>query len=74
MKTFARFLLVGTILLAWCAWATEPSPVAVAKSVFPKRGSQTFATVSSPDESLIVELRLEPHSAGKATASGLLAR
>ena len=29
MRTFARFLLVGTILLAWCAWATEPSPVAV---------------------------------------------
>jgi hypothetical protein len=33
-----------------------------------ERGSQTFATVSYPDESLIVEFRLEPYSAGKATA------
>jgi hypothetical protein len=68
MKTFARFLLVGTMLLARCAWATEPSPVAFAKGVVSERGSQTFATVSYPDESLIVEFRLEPYSAGKATA------
>ncbi len=68
MKTFARFLLVGTMLLARCAWATEPSPVAFAKSVVSERGSQTFATVSYPDKSLIVQFRLEPYSAGKATA------
>src|SRR3984885_2240231 len=68
MKTFARFLLVGTLLLARSAWATEPSPVAFAKSVVSERGSQTFATVSYPDRSLIVEFRLEPYSAGKATA------
>jgi hypothetical protein len=69
MKTFARFLLVGTMLLvARCAWATEPSPVAFAKSVVSERGSQTFATVSYPDRCLIVEFRLEPYSAGKATA------
>ena len=68
MKTFARFLLVGTMLLARCAWATEPSPVAFAKSVVSERGSQTFATVSYPDKSLIVVFRLEPYSAGKATA------
>ena len=67
MRTFARFLLVGTMLLARCAWATEPSPVAFAKSVVSERGSQTFATVSSPDESLIVEFRLEPYSPGKTT-------
>jgi hypothetical protein len=68
MKTFARFLLVGTMLLAWCASAAELSPVAFAKSVVSERGSQTFATVSYPDENLIVEFRLEPYSAGKATA------
>ena len=44
------------------------TPVAFAKSVVSKRGSQTFATVSYPDRSLIVEFRLEPYSAGKATA------
>ena len=68
MKTFARFLFVGTMLLARCAWAAEPSPVAFAKSVVSERGSQTFATVSYPDRNLIVEFRLEPYSAGKATA------
>jgi hypothetical protein len=68
MKTFARFLFVATMLLAQCAWATEPSPVAFAKSVVSERGSQTFATVSYPDRSLIVEFRLEPYSAGNATA------
>jgi hypothetical protein len=68
MKTFARCLLVGTILLARFAWASEPSPVAFANSVVSERGSQTFATVSYPDKSLIVEFRLEPYSAGKATA------
>jgi len=68
MKTFARFLLVGTMLLVRCAWASEPSPVAFAKSVVSERGSQTFATVSYPDRNLIVEFRLEPYSAGKATA------
>ena len=68
MKTFARFLLVGTMLLARCAWATDPSPVAFAKSVVSEHGSQTFATVSYPDRSLIVEFRLEPYSDGKATA------
>jgi hypothetical protein len=68
MKTLARFLLVGILLFARCAWAAEPSPVAFAKSVVSERGSQTFATVSYPDRSLIVEFRLEPYSAGKATA------
>jgi hypothetical protein len=68
MKTLARFLLVATMLLARCAWATEPSPVAFAKGVVSEHGSQTFATVSYPDKSLIVEFRLEPYSAGKATA------
>jgi hypothetical protein len=68
MKTFAYFLLVGTMLLARCAWAAEPSPVAFAKGVVSEHGSQTFATVSYPDRSLIVEFRLEPYSAGKATA------
>jgi hypothetical protein len=68
MKTLARFLLVGTMLFARCAWAAEPSPVAFAKSVVSEHGSQTFATVSYPDRSLIVEFRLEPYSAGKATA------
>jgi hypothetical protein len=68
MKTFVRFLLVGAILLARCVWAAESSPVAFAKSVVSERGSQTFATVSYPDESLIVEFRLEPYSTGKATA------
>jgi hypothetical protein len=68
MKTFYRFLLIGTMLLARCAWAAESSPVAFAKSVVSERGSQTFATVSYPDRNLIVEFRLEPYSAGKATA------
>src|ERR1700739_4230580 len=68
MKTSARFLLVGTILLVGGAWATVPSPVAFARGVVSERGSQTFATVSYPDKSLIVEFRLEPYSAGKATA------
>ena len=68
MKTFARFLLVGTMLIVGGAWATEPSPIAFARSVVSERGSQTFATVSYPDKSLIVEFRLEPYSAGKATA------
>ena len=68
MKTFARFLLVGSMLLARCAWATDLSPVAFAKSVVSERGSQTFATVSYPDRSLIVEFRLEPYSTGKTTA------
>jgi hypothetical protein len=44
------------------------TPVAFAKSVVSGRGSQTFATVSYPDKTLIVEFRLEPYSAGKATA------
>ncbi|MDR3483649.1 MAG: hypothetical protein P4M05_01885 [Bradyrhizobium sp.] len=68
MNRFARLLFVGTMLLARCAWATEPSPVAFAKSVVSERGSQTFATMSYPDRSLIVAFRLEPYSAGKATA------
>jgi hypothetical protein len=68
MNRFARFLLVGTMLFARCAWAAEPSPVAFAMSVVSERGSQTFATVSYPDRNLIVEFRLEPYSAGKATA------
>jgi hypothetical protein len=69
MKTFARFILVGIMLLAGCAWAAEVSPVAFAKSVVSERGSQTYATVSYPDKTLIVEFRLEPYSAGKATAA-----
>ncbi len=68
METFARFLLIGTMVLARCAWAAEPSPVEFAKSVVSERGSQTFATVSYPDKNLIVVFRLEPYSAGKATA------
>src|ERR1700677_1546015 len=68
IEIFARFLLFGTMLFAPCAWAAEPSPVAFAKSVVSERGSQTFATVSYPDKNLIVEFRLEPYSAGKATA------
>jgi len=68
MKTLVRFLLVGAMLFAGCAWAIEPSPVAFAKSVVSEHGSQTFATVSYPDRNLIVEFRLEPYSAGKATA------
>jgi hypothetical protein len=68
MKTFARFLLIGTMLLARCAWAAEPSAVEFAKSVVSEHGSQTFATVSYPDKNLIVVFRLEPYSTGKATA------
>ena len=70
MKTFARFLLVGIMLGAGCARAAEPSPAEFARSVVSERGSQTFATVSYPDRSLIVEFRLEPYSAGKASAVG----
>jgi hypothetical protein len=68
MKTFACLLLIGTMLLARCAWASDLSPVAFAKSIVSERGSQTFATVSYPDKSLIVEFRLEPYSTDKATA------
>jgi hypothetical protein len=68
MRGFVRFLFVGAMLMARCAWATEPSPVAFAKSMVSERGSQTFATVSYPDKNLIVEFRLEPYSDGKATA------
>jgi hypothetical protein len=68
MKTLFRFLLVGAMLFVRSAWATEPSPVAFAKSVISEHGSQTFATVSYPDRNLIVEFRLEPYSPGKATA------
>jgi hypothetical protein len=68
MKTFARLLLAGTLLLTGRAWASEPSPVEFAKSVVSERGSQTFATVSYPDRNLIVEFRLEPYSSGKGTA------
>ena len=68
MKTFARFLVIGTMLLARCAWATELTPVAFAKSAISERGSETFATVSYPDKTLIVEFRLDPYSTGKATA------
>jgi hypothetical protein len=68
MKTFARFLLIGTMLLGRCAWAAEPSAVEFAKSVVSEHGSQTFATVSYPDRNLIVVFRLEPYSTGKATA------
>ena len=60
METFARLLLVGTMLLARCACAAELSPVAFANSVVSQPGSQTFATVSYPDRCLIVEFRLEP--------------
>jgi hypothetical protein len=68
MKTLLRLALVGAMLFARCAWAAESAPVAFAKSVVSERGSQTFATVSYPDKTLIVEFRLEPYSAGKATA------
>ena len=68
MKTFVRFVLVGAILLARCAWAAESPPVAFAKSVVSEPRSETFATVSYPDKTLIVEFRLEPYSTGKATA------
>jgi len=68
MKAFVRFALVVAILLGRCAWAAESAPVAFAKSVVSERGSQTLATVSYPDKTLIVEFRLEPYSAGKATA------
>jgi hypothetical protein len=68
MKTFARLLLAGTMLLAGSAWAAEPSPVEFAKSVVSAHGSQTFATVSYPDRNLIVEFRLEPYTSGKTTA------
>jgi hypothetical protein len=67
MKTLARFLIAGTMLLAGSAWASEPSPIEFAKSVVSARGSQTFVTVSYPDRNLIVEFRLEPYTSGKAT-------
>jgi hypothetical protein len=47
---------------------TSTTPVTFAKGVVSERGSQTFATVSYPDKTLIVEFRLEPYSPGKATA------
>jgi hypothetical protein len=68
MKTLARLLFVGTMLLARSTWAAEPSPVAFAKSVVSEHGSQTFATVSYPDRCLIVQFRLEPYSDGNANA------
>jgi hypothetical protein len=68
MKTLARLLLVGTLMLSRCAWAAEATPVAFAKSVVSEHGSQTFAAVSYPDESLIVEFRIEPYVDSKATA------
>jgi hypothetical protein len=68
MKMFVRFILVVAFVLARGTWAAESLPVAFAKSVVSEHGSQTFATVSYPDESLIVEFRLEPYSAGKTTA------
>jgi len=68
MKTLARFLLVGALILTRCAWAAETSPVAFAKSLVSEHGSQTFAAASYPDESLIVEFRIEPYTASKATA------
>src|SRR3954465_4074981 len=67
MTTYARLVVVGTMLASGCAWAAEPSPVAFAKSVVSERGSQTFATVSYPDKNLIVQFRLEPYTAGKST-------
>jgi len=67
MTTYARLLVVGTMLATSCASAAEPSPVAFAKSLVSERGSQTFATVSYPDKNLIVQFRLEPYIAGKAT-------
>src|ERR1700722_14288750 len=68
MKTFARFLLVGTMLLVRCGWAAEPSPVAFPKSMVSERGSRPLATGRFPDSTLTVEYRLEPYSADKATA------
>ena len=68
MKSFVRILLFGTILLARCAWATELTPVTFARSVVSQPRSETFATVSYPDKTLIVEFRLEPYSTGQATA------
>jgi hypothetical protein len=68
VKLFARSVLVALLLTARCVWAADSSPVAFAKSVVSEHGSQTFATVSYPDRSLIVEFRLEPYSAGNATA------
>ena len=67
MKTFVRIVLVGAMMLARCAWAAESAPVAFAKSVASERGSQTFATVSYPDRTLIVEFRLEPYASSKTT-------
>jgi hypothetical protein len=74
MKTFALILVIGTMLLTRGAWATELTPVAFAKSVISERGSETFATVSYPDKTLIVEFRLDPSQPAKQPRSGLLAR
>ena len=68
MKAFVRSVIVVAILFGRCACAAESAPVAFAKSVISERGSQTIATVSYPDKTLIVEFRLEPYSVGKATA------
>jgi hypothetical protein len=68
MKFLAPNILFAFLLTAGCARAAESSPVAFAKNVVSEHGSQTFATVSYPDRSLIVEFRLEPYSAGNATA------
>src|ERR1700761_3397404 len=67
MKFFAPGVLFAFLLTAGCAWSAESSPVAFAKSVVSEHGSQTYATVSYPDRSLIVEFRLEPYSVGNAT-------
>ena len=42
MTTYARLLVVGTMLATSCASAAEPAPVAFAKSLVSERGSQTF--------------------------------
>jgi hypothetical protein len=68
MKTLARLLLASILMLTRCAWAAEKPPVAFAKRVISEHGSQTFAVMSYPDENLIVEFRIEPYSASKATA------
>jgi len=62
MKTVTSSVVVAIMLLARCAGAAELSPVAFAKSVVSARGSQTFAAVSYPERSLIVEFRLEPYA------------
>jgi hypothetical protein len=67
MKTIAHLVLFGALLFAHGARAADSPPVAFAKGVVSEHGSQTFATVSYPDRTLIVEFRLEPYSACKAT-------